>query len=242
MNFEQTYLTFLIAVVLTACSNVNEQMTNNSFNTTAENLSTKSSIEQQVQKTIQLDNDFEIKVGQKEDFGKFETYTLFILTHKSKQLYLDTSLTEYEFSDNLYPIVRQLDNETFEVLVEVNDRPNINYLKYFKVYQDKIVSIEKLPTFISKASNLDTDDYFEFAGFWDSGETWGDNGSLIAYNPIIYYELKPNGITLDSTLTISKNREIYGDFHGFEYNEKIEFTTIETKKLNNEIKRINATK
>lgn len=242
MKIERIYLPFLITCIFTACSNGNGLKTFNSTNTTTSSLQNVSNIDKQVQKTIKLDNDFEIKVGEKEDFEKFETYTLFILTHKSKRLYLDTTMTEYEFSDKLYPIVRQLDKETFEILVEVNDRPNKNYLKYFKVHQDKIVSTERLPTFISKASNLDTDDNLEFAGFWDWGETWGNNGSLTAYNPIIYYELRPSGITLDSTLTISKNKEIYGDFHGFRYNEKVEIKTSENKKWSNEIDRINGTK
>lgn len=192
-----------------------------------------------IEKNIKLDYDFEIRVGQKEDYEKFETYTLFILMHKNKQLFTDTSLTEYEFGDKLYPLIRQLDNETFEILVEVNDRPNKNYLKYFKVYQDKIVSTDKLPTFISGPSNLDIDDNLEFAGFWEWGETWGDNRSLTAYNPIIYYELKPDGITLDTTLTIIKNKEIYGDFHGFEYDEKVEIKTTDSKKWEDEIKMIN---
>ena len=227
---------------MTACSNGNGQKSDNSSDTSADSLQTISNIDKQVQKTIKLDHDFEIKVGRKEDFDKFETYTLFILTHKNKRLYIDTSLTEYEFGGKLYPIVRLLDNETFEILIEVNDRPSKNYLKYFKVHQDKIVSTEKLPTFISKASNLDMDDNLEFAGFWDWGETWGDNGTLTAYNPILYYEFKPSGIIMDSTLTISKNKEIYGDFHGFEYNEKVEIKTSETKKWDNEIDRINETK
>ena len=114
MKFERTYLTFLIACILTACSNGNGQKTVSSSDTSADILQSNLSIDKQVQKTIKLDHDFEIKVGQKEDFEKFETYTLFILTHKSKQLYLDTSLTEYEFGDKLYPIVRQLDNETLK--------------------------------------------------------------------------------------------------------------------------------
>ena len=242
MKIELTYLTFLIAFILTACSNSNGLKTVSTSDTSADSLQTKSSFDKQIQKTIKIGNDFEIKVGQKEDFKKFETYTLFILTHKNKELYIDTSLTEYEFGDKLYPIVKQLDQETFEILVEVNDRPSKNYLKYFKVHQDKIVNTEKLPTFISNSSNLDTDDNLEFAGFWDWGETWGDNGSLTAYNPIIYYELKPSGITLDSNLTISKNKEIYGDFHGFKYNENVEIKTSENKKWNYEIDKIKGTK
>ena len=242
MKIEQTHLFFLIACILTACVNGNGQKTVSSSDTSVDSLQTKSSIDKQVQKTIKLDNDFEIKVGQKEDFETFETYTLFILTHKNKQLYIDTSMTEYEFGDKLYPIVRKLDKETFEILVEVNDRPSKNYLKYLKVQQDKIVRTEELPTFISKASNLDTDDNLELAGFWDWGEVYGDNGELTVYNPIIYYELKPDGIILDSTLTINKNKEIYGDFHGFKYSEKVEIRTSETKKRDNEIDRINVPK
>ncbi len=218
MKFERTYLTFLIAFVLTVCSIGYGQ------------------------NTIKLDNDFEIKVGQKEDLETFETHMLFILEHKNKQLYIDTSSAEYEFGDKLYPMVRKLDNETFEILVEVNDRPSKNYLKYFKVHKDKIVRIEKLPTFISKPSNLDTDDNLELAGFWEWGEMFGENYSLTAYNPIIYYELRPSGITLDSALTISINKEIYGCFHGFDYNENVEIKMSENKKWDEEINRIKASK
>ncbi len=244
MKFERTYLMFLIACILTVFQMGigNRQNTVSSPDTSSDTLQIQSNIDKQVQKILKLYSDFEIKVGQKEDFEKFETYTLFILTHKNKQLYLDTSLTEYEFGDKLYPIVRQLDKETFEILVEVNDRPSKNYLKYFKVHQDKIVSIAKLPTFISKASNLDTDGNLEFAGFWDWGENWGEKGLLTSYNPLVYYELKRNGITLDSSLTIRKNKEIYGKFYGFKYNEKVRIKTSKNKRWENEIDRIRKTK
>ena len=238
MKFERVFLNFLIAFSLTVYSNANAQKTVALSKTSADSLQTKESIDKQVECIIKLDNDFEIKVGQKEDFGKFKTYTLFILTHKGKQLYFDASLTEYEFGDKLYPIFRQLDKETFEILVEVNDRPSKNYLKYFKVYQDKIVRTEKLPTFISKASNLDADNNLELAGFWDYTETWVANGSITAYNPIIYYELKPAGIIIDTTLTIEKNKEFYGAFHGLKYDEKIKIKSIDNKKIDNEINRI----
>lgn len=237
MKFKITFLPLLIASFFTACSNGSVQKKLNSTDNSRHRLS----IDNRIQKTIELNYDFKIKVGQKEIFENFETYTLFVLSHKDKQVYVDTSLTEYEFGDQLYPLVRQLDNETFEILVEVNDRPNKNYLKYFKVHRDKIVSTENLPTFISNASNLDNDANLEFAGFKDWGETWGDNGSLTAYNPILYYELKPSGLILDSTLTINKNKEMYGDFYGFKYNEKIEIKQSETKKRDNEIARIKGT-
>ena len=47
---------------------------------------------------------------------------------------------------------------------------------------------------------------------------------------------------LDSALTISKSREYYGEFHGFKYNEKVEFKTSETIKRDEEIDRIRGIK
>ena len=167
-----------------------------------------------------------------------KTYTLFILTHNNKPIYTDTSLTEYEFGDKLYPIVRAIDKETFEVFTEVNFRPGKNYLSYFKIRRDKIIDRQKLPTFISKAANLDNDDTLEYAGFWDGTETWGENNSLTGYSPIIYYEIKPDGLHIDSLLTIDKNKSIYGSFKGFEYNQKFEMPVSVKVKFNQEIERM----
>lgn len=192
----------------------------------------------EIQTTIKLKYNFEIKVGQKEKYENFETYSLFILMHNNKQIYIDTSMTEYEFGDKLYPIIRLIDDKTFEIFVEVNDRPNKNYLKYFKIHNNKIIEEKKLPTFISHVANLDNDDNLEYAGFWDFGETWGNNNSLTAYNPIIYYEITAKGLQIDSLLTIEKNKKIYGDFKGYKYDEKIGMPINVTNKFNAEIERI----
>lgn len=235
MKSEQIHLTLFIFFTLSACSSGNVPKTVSSPNLSADTLQAKSNIENQIEKTIKLDNGFEIKVGRNEDLPPLQVYSLFILTHNDKQIYIDTSFTEYEFTDTLYPIVRAIDHETFEVLVEINDRPLKNYVKYFKVFQDQIIYTEKMPTFFPRALNFDEDENLELAGFWGVGETWGNNYSLTGYNPIIYYEIRPTGITLDSTLTITKNREFYDDFYGFQYNVKIEFKTSEIPKWEDEI-------
>lgn len=237
MILKRAHLTFLIVFTWAACSNEEAQKTSSATGVAADSLPAKSNIDQQIQNTLTLTDGFEIKVGRKESFEKFEGYSLFILLHNGKQIYIDTSLTEYEFGDKLYPIIRPVDKETFEVFVEVNNRPHKNYLKYFRVHQDKIIRTEEFPTFIAAASNLDTDAHLEFAGFLDWGEVWGKSVALTAYNPIIYYELKPNEISLDSTLTINKNKEIYEGFHGFSYNQKVE-VHYKNQKRDNEIDRI----
>jgi hypothetical protein len=170
MKTEVTCLILSIALILASCSNGNRKNTLNSSKPNAD--TTQSSPNQEIQKTIKLDDGFEIKVGREEILEEHTTYSLFILMHNGSQLYLDSSLTEYEFGDAQYPIVIPIDKENFEVLVEVNDRPSKNYLKLFRVQQNKLTSTEKLPTFISRAANLDTDKVLEFAGFWDWAETW----------------------------------------------------------------------
>jgi hypothetical protein len=242
MKSQLLHLNLLIFFILSACSSGNVPKTVGSPDLPADTLQTQSNIDNQVEKTIKLGYGFEIKVGRNEDLPPLQVYSLFILTHNKNPIYIDTSFTEYELGDTLYPIVRAIDHETFEVLVEINDRLLKNYVKYFKVFEDQIIYTEKMPTFISSATNLDEDGNLELAGYWGAGETWGNNYSLTGYDPIIYFEIKPTGIMLDSALTISKNREFYADFYGFKYNEKIEFKTSETQKRDEEIDRISGIK
>ena len=50
-------------------------------------------------KTIKLDFDFVVNVGQEEDFKKFKTYSYFKLTKNQSTIFIDSLLTEYEFGD-----------------------------------------------------------------------------------------------------------------------------------------------
>jgi hypothetical protein len=242
MKQKRAVLIFSIALILAACSNNKSQNVVTTPEKIVDSLQAKSTMEQEIQKTIKLDYGFEINVGREEDFDDFQVYSLFILKHNNKPIYIDTSMMEYEFGDKLYPIIRPIGKETFEILVEVNDRPSKSYLTYIQVHQGKIVGIEKLPTFIASAANLDSDDYLEFAGFWDNGETWGENYSLTTYNPIIYYELRPNGITLDTTLTNMKDKEIYGNFLDSNNSKNVEINIRVTQKRDEEIDRISGKK
>ncbi|MDX5419697.1 MAG: hypothetical protein LPK09_10820 [Hymenobacteraceae bacterium] len=196
------------------------------------------------QRTIKLDNGFEIQVGEEEDFERFKTYSLFRLTRNGTEIYVDSSLTEYEFGDKLYPMVLPLGREKFEVLVEVNDRPSKNYLKLLRIKNNKLIDIQQLPTFISQASNLDNDAELELAGYFDYPQVWGnDNGDEVtAYNPILFYQLTKEGVKLDSTLTIDRNKVIYGAFHGFNFSEAIEVLISTSEKHNAEVRRIEAKK
>ncbi|GAA4313312.1 hypothetical protein GCM10023183_32910 [Nibribacter koreensis] len=192
------------------------------------------------QKTIKLQNGFEILVGGEEDFDSFKTYTLFKLNRNGIQLFQDTSQTEYEFGDKLYPLSFSFDNEKFNLLVEVNDRPSKNYLKLFKIDGEKLVKIEKLPTFIAHAKNLDSDNELEFAGFWDYPQISSDEdgNKITAYNPILYYYLSKRGLEVDTALTKERNTAIYGKFYGFEFMESIEVSSTTLTNHDAEVERI----
>lgn len=191
------FITITLVILLGCISNSKQNQKINSTNEVDTNKEQNTSISYlSIQRIIKLKHDFEILVGKGEDFGDFITFLSFELSHKDKTIFIDTSQTEYEFGAKLYPIINSIDSETFELLVEINDRPNKNYLKYFKIRNDSLIEIKNLPTFISKASNLDNDKYMEYAGFWDYSQMWGTNDDTVAYNPIIYYEINENGIFL----------------------------------------------
>ena len=62
MIFNKRYLIILSVCILTACA-ANRQKT------------AKLTLNKQVQKTLKLEHDFEIKAGRGEDYDTFKTYT-----------------------------------------------------------------------------------------------------------------------------------------------------------------------
>uniref|UniRef100_UPI0040484000 hypothetical protein n=1 Tax=Polaribacter sp. TaxID=1920175 RepID=UPI0040484000 len=189
-------------------------------------------------KTIKLDYDFLVSVGQEEDFEKFKTYTFFKLTKNNQTIFIDSLLTEYEFGNKLFPIIIKTENNSFELLFEINNRPNKNYLKRLFIKDNKLVGQDKLPTFESKPIDINKDGIKEYAGFWDNSQVWGENNNLTAYNPILYYSETKSGLKLDSLMTMQRNEMIYGRFHGFSYSENYEQTISVIEEFEREIKRI----
>ena len=173
-------------------------------------------------KTLKLDFDFLVTVGKEEDFKSFKTYTYFKLERDNDIVYLDDSLTEYEFGDKLFPIILRTGDNDFELLFEINNRPFKNYLKRLFVSNNKLVGQDELPTFEAKPRDINNDGVMKYAGYWNSSETWGENYTLTGYSPILYYSVTETGLKLDSLLTKQRNEVIYGQFYGFSFNQKCE--------------------
>ena len=228
-----------ILIVLMSCNQTVKEVNNGATNT--ESIEINESIKQEL-KTINLDFDFAVTVGQEEDFDKFKTYTFFQLTRNNTTIFIDSSLTEYEFGNDLFPIIIKTGDNSFELLFEINDRPNKNYLKRLFIKDNELVRQDKLPTFEAKPIDINQDGIKEYAGFWDYSQVWGDNNNLTAYNPILYYSVTPKGLILDSLLTRERNENIYSKFYGFSFSENDEQPISVTEKFEQELKRINGGK
>lgn len=197
------------------------------------------------EKSIKLKYGFDVNLDKSEDLGSCKVYSYFQLSKLGTTIYTDTNPNcEYEFTDHKYPIIIQTSRNKYELLFEVNNRPNKNVLKCITVCNNKVCSLDTLPTFISEASDLDNDGIKEYAGYWDEFEEWGDSSNTsVAYNPILYYKITKKGIKLDVALTIKMNKKIYGAFLGFKYNEGIPVQEkLILSKFDKECKRIGNTK
>lgn len=219
-------------MVLISCNQTTNQETNNDLT-----IATKEVLNEDL-KTIKLDFDFIVTVGQEEDFENFKTYTFFQLTRNNKTIFIDSSLTEYEFGNKLFPIIIKTGDNNFELLFEINNRPNKNYLKRLFIQEHKLVGKDRLPTFEATPVDINQDGIKEYAGFWNYAQVWGDNNNLTAYNPILYYAVTPKGLVLDSLLTRERNENIYGEFFGFSFSEKEEHPISVTEKFEQELERI----
>lgn len=122
----------------------------------------------------------------------------------------------------IYPLWIPTGKEAGELLVLFNNRPSKDLARRFFIRGRRVTKIDTLLTFDGPARDVDGDGKREFAGFRDYGEEWDDEQGRHrrAYNPILYYEVRPTGLALDSALTIRKVRAQYGKFYGFNYSVK----------------------
>jgi hypothetical protein len=229
-------------ICITILSGCNQPGTNHNVPKTdslSENNSIKDSLapdKNDDYKVIDLKFGFKVKIGEEEDFQDFKTYSYFELTKDNRVIYFGDS--EYQFDNELYPIVIKTGTDSYELLFEINDRPTRNYLKRLFIENNKVVKQDKLPTFVAPPKDINGDGILEYAGYWDYAQTWGENCSLTAYNPILYYSITPTGLKLDSALTAERNEKIYGIFRGFHFSEDSVQSISVMSKFNGEIDNI----
>jgi len=138
-----------------------------------------------------------------------------------KIFYQADTLTEFEFNKTAWPKFKRIDRNTFQILVEQNDRPFKNKIIRLTVKDGQLTDNVIIPHFDSPPKDFDNDGELEYAGFLDFVEAFDPDTTL--YNPILYFEDTESGFNLDTLTTIRMNREIWGAFHGFEIREDLKF-------------------
>lgn len=200
----------------------------------SENVVIDSQVEEPFE-SIELDYGFKIVLGQKEDFQSFVTFSRMELSRNGNLIFIDSSLTEYQAPNGMYSIFSILDTNTFEILLEVNDKPSRNYLKRLIISKGKVLREDKLPSFIGKSIEVFGNGLEYYFGYWDYAQVWGENNELTAYNPLLVFKSSESGLTLDSALTIQQNEKIYGQFSGYRFSESIEVPVESLEKFNRHI-------
>jgi hypothetical protein len=171
--------------------------------------------------TINLKYGFKIAAANSEYLGPNSTYSHLELWHNNVKVFTDT-IEEYEFAEKQYPILNQLSPGVFELLVEFNDRPLDDKLTFLRIENDRITRRDTIPTFEGKPEEING--VTECYGQLDASEVVERNGrEYTTYDPTLYYKFTPDGLKLDSGLTIKKNTEKYGKFCGFKYYDKTLF-------------------
>jgi hypothetical protein len=156
-----------------------------------------------------------------DDFGgaSFKRISVFF---ENKLIFKDSLnnywLTGYESTQ--YPKLLKCSDGSYQLLIEVDERPNQNELIQLIISKDGKLTQNRLPIFNWNPIDIDADGNLEVDGTLTNGETIA-NGDTAFYNPVLVYELTDNCLVFDSTTTIEKNKKIWGQFHGYSYNDTL---------------------
>ena len=136
------------------------------------------------------------------------------------QIFRDTK-KEYWLSgleSNQYPRLLECVDGSFQLLIEVDERPNQNELQLFSISKNGQIQHNEVPIFNWNPRDIDHNGKLEVMGVLTNGETIA-KGDTALYNPTLVYELSNRCLMLDSSATIKIND--VGKFHGYYYNDSL---------------------
>jgi hypothetical protein len=129
-----------------------------------------------------------------------------------KVVFKADSLMEFEFNDRSWPDFLKISDTKDQILLEVNDRPNSNYILCITLDNNTVVSASKFHSFDYEPKDFDNDGQLEYAGYPYTVEGYTNDSTY--YNPIQYVEKGLGGFRVDTTLTRQVNLKFYGEFPG----------------------------
>jgi hypothetical protein len=156
-----------------------------------------------------------------DDFGG-SSFKPITVSYNDKVVFQD-SLNEYwltGYSSKQFPFFLKCTNGDYQLLIEVDERPNQNELARLTVFKNGKLHQDRLPLFNWNPADIDNDGKLELEGVLTNGETIA-NGDTAFYNPTLVYELVDNRLTLDRLATLEINQRIWGKFYGYYYNDTL---------------------
>lgn len=136
-----------------------------------------------------------------------------ILYYDSTIIFVDsTSYYSGEYDHKIMDFENGDKGFVFEIL---GGGSELERLLILQVNKGEIVSKYITPFTDDFSENLDNDAFSEFGGYFSLIDATGEEG-VCYYNPKIFYEIRNDGIKLDTLVTVEMNKKMYGDFHGYE--------------------------
>ncbi len=129
--------------------------------------------------------------------------------------YIADTLKEFEFSNRIWKPIIQIAKNKFQLLLEINDRPNKNKILMLTIEDNKLVNEITIPTF--DTFFFDNSNNKFFIGQSEFPEAV-DNNKKTQYIPTLFFIEKKTGFELDTSRTIKFNKKKWGKFYGFQPN------------------------
>lgn len=130
-----------------------------------------------------------------------------------KLLYEDQK-SNFVSNFGILPIVRQLENNQFEILVGFQENSGEKILHLIG-REDSLILNDTLPLFKGNHSDRDRDGMPEFSGFLEKFPAYCQECDSLYYNPYLIYEMRPERFVLDTLLTRQWIENHYDRFAGF---------------------------
>lgn len=207
------FITYLVACVLiVSCSDSLEKSTQVTLNE-------RPNIVEQI-KTINLSQKYKLSLYLNTEFEKDSCYKTIIISKLDKLIFQSVNGKLFIVNDKSRPLLFSVGN-TDIILLEFDDRPDKNKVLALSIRNGKVERIDTIPVLDNKPLDIDDDLFLEVYGTKHLVEAYCLNCDSGYYNPTLVYKITENGVFLDTANTIKTNKEFWGDFYGFEIQNKV---------------------
>lgn len=141
-------------------------------------------------------------------------HDLQIYLAKQTLLFSDTN-SIFTTDKETLPIVRKMENGHYEVLLGMVEPYQQGRILQLLANKNTVYYKDTLPMLSPMRTKTPQDEFAQFGGFWFEPDLYCQLCDSAFYNPFLIYEMKPNGLELDTLATRQWILEHYTDFYGY---------------------------